>query len=326
MPGVYLLLIILISGIQLAFSQNQLKEVLNGMSDVKLDKTKSIKQLSGIYPCFLNDYENALIAVSDPVFDPKVAFEQAYKRLLMLHALKNAQGKGMSDFYTDENKLAFLTNYEEICFLHADFEFDPEVLKPDIKIQLKTGEMILVLLPGYKTGDFLKKFQTKIYIYNKESQLDQTNKLTGKIQIENNIVDKINNKIEIDQTNIHIINHFKQIVESKHNQKVTFNHQIKTYYLPEDNCRQIQQDTTITSISTVNGLWNAMMHLYAMDIINNLKPEFEKMKHVSDRYDDNLITLNRESGNVNFSTWIRKIYFQNNELSLKSEFEKLNKN
>lgn len=326
MPGIYLLLLILITGIQFAFSQSHLKDVLNGISDIKSDKTKSIKQLSGIYPCFLNDYENALIAVSDPVFDSKVAYEQAYKRLLMLHALKNAQGKGMSDFYTDENNLAFMTNYEEICFLNAEFEFDPEILKPDIKIQMKTGEMILVLLPGYKTGNLLKKFQTKIYIYNKESQLDQTNKLTGKIQIENKIIDKNNNQIEIDQSFIHIIDHYKQIVESRHNQKVTFNHQIKTYYLLEDKCQHTQLDTTISRISTVNGLWTAMMHMYAMDIINNLKPEFEKIKHVGDRFDENLITLNRESGNIKFRTWIRKIYFQNNELYLKSEFEKLNKN
>lgn len=326
MPRLYLLLVILITGNQYVFSQNQLKEVINKISDIRSEKKTSIKQLSGIYPCLLNNYENALIAVSDPVFDNNVAYDQAYIRLLMLHALKNAQGKGMSDFYTDENKLAFLSNYEEICFLHADFEFDPEILKPDIKIQMNTGELILILLPGYKTGNFKMKFQTKIYIYNKESQLDQTNKLTGKIQIDNTIIDELSNQIETDQSNIHIINHLNQIVESKHNQEITFNHQFKTYYLLEDNCKQAQHDTTVTTISTVNGLWNAMMHLYAKDILNNLKPEFEKIKHVGDHYDQNMMSLNRESGNVNLSTWIRKINFLNNELSLNSEFEKLNKN
>jgi hypothetical protein len=232
--------------------------------------------------------------------------------------------RGMSDFFNDATTGSTASNYEEFCELKAQFDLPVSIFKVTNLIRLKSGEMILKLeidSTGQKSVEQIH-FKSSVELYNKETNVDGSSKTSTKIVIKNTTAYTGEIKGHTEVLTYFLSNNRWISQESLLDSIKIDNSRYKLFYLTETDCKNDTTGFVDKAFGTTDGLWFAFANCIYTELSSQLKPQFLNVKQVGDRYENKLISLNRESGFFRFSTTLKSgIYFENKIYTqIKTEF------
>lgn len=147
-----------------------LKSILDELPDTSV-LSENVTPVRAYLPIgFARFPSNGYVGISDPMMpDTLKAFQQAYLRAVMMYAIREGKGKGLTDFYTDERDGTNASVYQEFVLLKSQTSFP--VHQFDVQsFQLGSGEFVVVLslrnAPDPVQSSL--QFSTRIEHYSKE--------------------------------------------------------------------------------------------------------------------------------------------------------------
>ncbi|MEI8271809.1 MAG: hypothetical protein WCG08_04240 [Paludibacter sp.] len=307
------------------FSQNSIRDVLNTLPDIKKKQSPALTALKVMLPCDFSDcISNGYIGISEPRMDSTKAYQQAYMRALSVYALQNSLARGMSDFFNDATAQSTSSNYEEFCELKSECNLAVSSIKVLNTIQLKSGEIILKLEIDSTHPKSVERirFKSSVELYSKETEVDGNNKTNTKIYIKTSAIYSGETKGHSEMMSYYLSNNRWISQDLVYDSLKIDNSRFKLFYITEPNCKNDTTGFDDRPFGTTDGLWFAFANGIYSALSSQLKPQFLKMKQVGDRFENKLISLNRESGFFQFSsTLIGGIYVENNLYTkIKTEF------
>lgn len=307
------------------FSQSKFGETNNNSSEPAQEPISSIIALKSKLPCnYFSNISSSFIGVSDVGVDSITAREQAYLRAMSMIALRNGLVRGMSDFFNDTNGNQISSNYEELCELKAYCNLPVTGLKVSDSIWLKSGELVLfVTVDSTNERRFERvSLNSSISIYYKENESDGSRKIINKISIENKLFYPCRETGHTEKLTYIVGNNRWLSKETFFDDRKIGSDRYKIFYETLAGCAIDSTGCKEAGSNAVDGLWYAMINNLYRQLSAQLKEQFVKVKKVGDKYQDKLISLNRESGYFKFGCVLLDGALVDNKLvtRIKTEF------
>jgi hypothetical protein len=258
------------------------------------------------------------LGISDANLDAATSREQAYLRALSMVALQNGMAKGMSDFFNNANGNQISSNFEELCEIKAHCNLPLSAIKVTDSLRLASGEMVLMLSIDSSATKASERISLNSIasIYYKENESDGYRHIINKIMLENMLQTAAPNKEHAEKSSYILSNNRwagKKIEFDK--QKVDIDNYKFFYNFPES-CKMDTTGYEDIGATTIDGLWTACVGSVYRQLFGQLKPGFYKIKNISEKYNDKMTTLSRESGFIPFSCQVQNgVWFENKLLT-----------
>lgn len=295
--------VVLLISFSSLFSQSQQMEIVDKMLMPNQELTTSIIPLKSSLPCnFFRNISSSFIGISDAGTDSATAYHQAYVRALSMVALRKGLARGMSDFFNDTNGEQISSNYEELCELKTSCNLPVAGLKVSDSIWLKSGEFVLFMTVDSTTVicDNRVNMNSSVSIYYKENETDGSRKIINKILLENKLFYSGKENGHTEKLTYIVSNNRWLSKETFFDDRKINTDRYKIFYEPITECMADTTGYKESGSSSVDGLWYALVNNIYRQLSAQLKEQFLKVKKVGDRYQDKMITLNRESGFFRF--------------------------
>lgn len=275
------------------------------------------------------------VGISDPMMtDTLKAFQQAYLRAVMMYALREGRGKGLTDFYTDERDGEVASVYQEFVLLNSRSSFNAGAF--DVQsYQLGSGEFVVVLNPrfesesGSESGSksesgsesSLLQFTTRVEFYSKEVVSEGADQSFSKLTIQQQLRDSSTGVQNQEIVEYQFTNSSRIALRSNFN-GTTFEPGAYRYFYHKSDL-----DSTHTTDSiqpkgalTLQGMWFAVM----ADLFGQVTSQFQSLSsnisRVGDQYESLALSLNRETGEFSFRLKIGRWDFHSNKLRLTLDY------
>ncbi len=231
-------------------------------------------------------------------------------------SFRNGRARGMSDFYNDNNGEQISSNYEELCEINTTTNLPVAGLKIYDSFILNSGELVLFLNVDSTNVDLIERINTKssIAIYYKESEIDGSRKIINKILLESKISCPDKSKDHTEKLTYILCNNRWLGNETFFDGQKISTDRYKIFYEPVDECISDTTGCKMSGTSTVDGLWYALINNMSRQLSSHLKERYLNVKQVGDTYQDEIKTLNRESGFFRFNCSIKKVALVDNKL------------
>ncbi|MCX6307928.1 MAG: hypothetical protein NTY32_03520, partial [Bacteroidia bacterium] len=257
------------------------------------------------------------IGISDPGADSATAYNQAFLRAVSMYNLSNGIGRGLSDYFTNDDNQTLSSKYEELCELKATCRISGASLKTAAPIRLNTGEIILLLTVdstlAQKTD--LLEVKSSISLYYKENSSDNSLCMQRKMLLETSCKpvgmpgghqEKLKNVC---------INNRWVNKETVFDNTLIDNAPYKMFYYMDQKCSVSTTDfSSGTGKATFEGLWYALINSTYHQLSVQLKQQFQKEKSLGERYVKKQSLLSREVGFFRFKCLIESMQFCDNQL------------
>lgn len=297
------------------FSQDYLKSLIDGMSSSNQQELNTPIPVKSTIPQVFNlASAPVFVGISDPAIgDTLLAMNQAYARAVFMYALKNAKGRGVTDFFHDEDSGGLMSNYEELCLLQMNCSIPLSQCSFNHH-QLSSGEIIVLLTvnPGIPPKNVIVNFAGEMEIYAKEISLDDVSRTINRISVNNNIVFYPSMMALNSDYRFHADSRGKISINSKFNEYNPVFEQYRYFYEPEDETELPEKK--FSGAPVYHGLWYALISDVVKQISRQFMNEQVRVKQVGDEYQSKLISLNRETGTFDCVVQVQNIVLKNNSL------------
>lgn len=306
------------------FAQSHLSKEIDCLSASNRQGKKGLLPIKAAFPCEIYSELSAgrFIGISDVGQDTATAYRQAYLRALSMVALRNAEGSGMNDFFNQSGTKRTSSNYEEFCRVSSKLDLAASAIRVSKPLVLRSGEMVLfVTIDTTNVFDNQHiRFSNNVELYYKETEADGHRELQSQLKITNlctkNETDSLSESAIYTQVN----ERFRPEI-LLNNMNVT-NNKYKVFYKPTDECRRDTAGYETKGRNTTDGLWAALASSVYGQLSAQVIAQFQKVKNVGDRYQNESISLNRESGLFRIDCRMTDVVYFENKLytRLKTEF------
>lgn len=307
------------------YAQSHLSKEIDRLNEANRPVKKGLLPIKATFPCEIYSELSAgscYIGISDVGQDTLTAYRQAYLRALSMVALRNAEGRGMNDFFNQSGAKRLLSNYEEFCRLSCSFNLAASAIRVSKPLVLRSGEMVLfVSIDTTNASDNQRiQFSSNVELYYKETEADGHRELQSLFKKRNLCVKKLADSLSESATYTQVNERFRQeIVLDGIN--VT-NNKYKVFYKPSEECKRDTIGYETKGRNTTDGLWVAFANSVYGQLSAQLIAKFQKVKNVGDRYQNESISLNRESGLFGIDCCLTDVVYFENKLytRIKTEF------
>ncbi|MFA5045448.1 MAG: hypothetical protein WC542_05935 [Paludibacter sp.] len=309
--------LIILLPFQLLFSQSQLKDLMDKLPVSNRESNFPVIPIKSTLPCnFYRNIGSSYIGISDVGMDSTTAYNQAFLRALSMIAFQNGRARGMSDFYNDNNGEQISSNYEELCEINTTTNLPVAGLKISDSFILNTGEFVLFLNVDSANVDLEDRINTNISaaIYYKENEIAGSRRIINKILLESKMSCPDKSKDHTEKLTYILSNNRWLGNETLFDGQKINTDRYKIFYEPVDECISDTTGCKIYGTSSVDGLWYALINNMSRQLSSQLKERFLNVKQVGDAYQNEIKTLNRESGFFRFSCNIKKVALVDNKL------------
>ncbi len=305
--------------IQTAFGQSELYKMIDSLPVPETQNYEKYTLVTSVFPCDINEYlSHSFIGISDPGLDSTVAYEQAYLRALQMYALhQGIEAKGMSDYFKNEKGATYTSKYQEMYRLQSNCKINETAIQVVNKYELNSGEVILFLVVDSKKSHDSEELEIdlEINIFNHEIEEFGSPKSEGIIEIRSSL-----KQVGIEKN---ASEHFKIIHFGKNGIHANSffsggsidSENLKFFYNKEDGCKFDSIPDNFGTV-TYEGLWPAIIQNMFSQLTPYLNEYIKNVKSVGDRYNNELMKLDRGSGWINFCLKIKKLYQKNNFLKI----------
>jgi len=311
------LVLIFLLPFQLLFSQSQLKELMDKLPLSNRESNLPVIPVKSTLPCsFYSNISSSYVGISDAGVDSTTAYNQAFLRALSMFAFQNGRARGMSDFYNDNNGEQISSNYEELCEINTTTNLPVAGLKISDSFILNSGELVLFLNVDSSNVDLIERINAKssVAIYYKENEIDGSRRIINKILLES-IISYPDKSKEHTEKLTYILSNNRWLGNETFFDGQKINTGLyKIFYEPTDECISDTTGCKMNGTSTIDGLWYALINNMSRQLSSQLKERYLNVKQVGDAYQDEIKTLNRESGFFRFSCNIKNAALVDNKL------------
>lgn len=309
--------LIFLLSFQLLFSQSQLKEIMDKLPPSGSESNLPATPVKSTLSCnFYSNIGSSYIGISDAGMDSTTAYNQAFLRALSMISFRNGRARGMSDFYNDNNGEQISSNYEELCEINTTTNLPVAGLKISDSFVLNSGELVMFINVDSSNVDLIERINAKSYvaIYYKENEIDGSRRIINKILLESKISCPDKSKDHIEKLTYILSNNRWLGNETFFDGQKINTDRYKIFYEPSDECIVDTTECKMSGTSTVDGLWYALINNMYHQLSSQLKEHYINVKQVGDAYQDEIKTLNRETGFFQFSCNIKNIALVDNKL------------
>jgi len=309
--------LIFLLSFQLLFSQSQLKEIMDKLPPSGSESNLSVIPVKSSLPCnFYRNIGSSFVGISDAGMDSTTAYNQAFLRALSMISFRNGSARGMSDFYNDNNGDQISSNYEELCEINTTMNLPLEGLRISDSFILNSGELVLFLNVDSSNVDLIERINAKssVAIYYKENEIDGSRRMINKILLESKIFYPDKSQEHTEKLTYILSNNCWLGNETFFDGQKINTGRYKIFYEPSDECIGDTTECKMFGTSTVDGLWYALINNMYRQLSSQLKERYLNVKQVGDSYQDEIKTLNRESGFFRFNCNIKNVALVDNKL------------
>lgn len=296
------------------FSQNYLKKLMDEMPDLTNQTVTALPVKSEVPSVFGVIPANTYIGISDPAAtDTLRALNQAYARAVLMYAFREGKGRGMTDFFHDGNGNDNASNYEELCELKLNCRLPLSQCGFE-SYRLASGEILVVLTVDTRARakrQFIA-FNGNIEVYSREVASDGANQSINKIMIDYQLAIRPTGLNMTEKYRCHADSRGKRNIESRFEDVLSDFEKYRYFYLPNDSIDLDLKDSVGAPV--YHGLWYALMTDLFRQISKQYLNEQIRVKKVEDRYNANLISLNRETGTFNVRVDMEALILKDNSL------------
>ncbi len=258
------------------------------------------------------------VGISDPMMpDTLKAFQQAYLRAVMMYALREGKGKGLTDFYTDDRDGTTASIYQEFILLSSKTEVAVDRFEIQ-SYQLGSGEFVVVLLPRTVAGPDgnTLEFTTRIELYSKEVVSGGVVQTYSKMNLQQQLRDSVRGIQNKESVEYQFTNTNRVALRSVFNGEAVEQGDYRYFYQSTDEVATEPADS-VQGALTFHGLWFAAV----ADLFSQVTSQFQtlstKVSRVGDQYDAMALVLNRETGEFTYRLKINRWDFRDNKLRLR---------
>ncbi len=308
------LLFCLVAGCTFGFPQEDLRRLIDEMPTDRRNTNLPIPVTSDVPDVLGALVADTYIGISDPaMMDSLQALNQAYVRAVFMYALKEGNGKGMTDFFRDDFSGENGSNYEELFVVPLRTRLP--LSQCNFKsYSLTSGEVVVLLtvdkrLPA-KNARFY--FVGNLELYAKELSLDGANRSVSKVNVDNNLT--------FSPAGLALTLQYRYLSDS--NGKIdilsTFNgirsdfDNYRFFYRANPDLEWMAVDDSGTPV--YRGLWSAFLSEVVRHISKQGSYRQVRVKKLADRYLFNRVSLNREIGTFDFSVAVQRLILKDNSL------------
>jgi hypothetical protein len=296
------------------FSQNYLKKIIDEMPEKPHQNITALPVKSEVPSVFGVIPANTYIGISDPAgVDSLRAVNQAYARAVLMFALQNGKGRGLTDFFHDGNGNDEASNYEELCELKVNCKLPLSQCKSD-SYRLASGEILVLLTvnPDVRAKKELMVFNGNIEVYSKEIASEAVNRSISRLMIDYRLAFKPSGLNLTENYRSHADSRGRRNIESRFDDTFSDFEKYRYFYLPNDSTDQELSESPGAPV--YHGLWYALLTDLFRQISKQYLNEQVRVKKVGDKFNANLISLNRETGTFNLRVDIQDLILKNNSL------------
>lgn len=278
---------------------------------------------------------NGYVGISDPMMpDTLKAFQQAYLRAVMMYAIREGKGKGLTDFYIDERDGTNASVYQEFVLLKSQTLF-PVHLFDVQSFQLGSGEFVVVLslrnAPDPVQSSL--QFSTRIEHYSKEVVSGGIVQSYSKLNIQQQLRDTVSGIQNQESVEYQFSNTNRIAMRSSFNGVSSEPGKYRFFYYNTDEIPDSAADSiapssmeingnqagSVTGALTFSGLWFAVMADLFGQVTNQFQFLSTKVARVGDQYQSLALSLNRETGEFTYRLNVDRWRFFDNKLRLTIE-------
>lgn len=269
------------------------------------------------------------VGISDPMMtDTLKAFQQAYLRAVMMYALREGSGKGLTDFYTDDRDGEVASVYQEFVLLNSHSSYNSNAFEVQ-SYQLGSGEFVVVLStrddPDPNQSSL--QFTTRIEHYSKEVVSGGVVQSYSKLNIQQQLRDTVSGIQNQESVEYQFSNTNRIAIRSSFNGVLSEPGKYRFFYFNTDEVPESATDspatgaqsTPATGALTFSGLWFAAMADLFGQVTNQFQFLSTKVARVGDQYQSLALSLNRETGEFTYRLNVNRWRFYDNKLRLTIE-------